>query len=195
MLHAAFALGVAPVPGYGRRARSRATALKVRGSSITRGPPRVSSPTALPADRVYVSVPGLPHPVRAASRDFHPPDGLLRDLPCGLVSSRSRSWGSTLQSLSSRGAVAPSDARCPPDVRAIDPPTARTRRRGVNGPRARITLVRHRKRWRPVPLAFRAFSSPRGLGPVAQRFRPRGGRSSLGLPPLQGPDPPAARDV
>lgn len=43
--------------------------------------------------------PGLPHPVRSVSRASHPPDGLLRNHPCRLVSSDSRSWGSSLQSL------------------------------------------------------------------------------------------------
>jgi hypothetical protein len=72
--------------------------LSARGSSITRGPPRVSSPSALSAGRIYVTGPGVPLPVRSVSRDSHPPDGFLCDPPCGLVSSRWRSWGSTLQS-------------------------------------------------------------------------------------------------
>jgi hypothetical protein len=42
---------------------------------------------------------GLPHPIRSVSRDSHPPDGLLRNHPCQLVSSDWRPWGSSLQSL------------------------------------------------------------------------------------------------
>jgi hypothetical protein len=136
---AAFALGVAPAPGYDRRARSRATAPEARGSSITRDPPRVSPPTALAARRVYVTGPGFPHPVRSASRDSHPPDGLLHDPPYGLVSSRWRSWGSTLQSVTTRGAVTPLDVRCPPDVRDTDPPTAPRSAEACARPRAQRT--------------------------------------------------------
>jgi hypothetical protein len=45
------------------------------------------------------TTPGLPHPVRSVSRGSHPPDGFLRNHPCRLVSSSSRTWGSSLQSL------------------------------------------------------------------------------------------------
>jgi len=83
--------------------------------SSTYGPPRVSSPTALsdgcvhdrfvsacavtPTATFIAAGPGLPHPVRSAFRASHPPDGLLRIHPCRLVSSDSRPWGSSLQSL------------------------------------------------------------------------------------------------
>jgi hypothetical protein len=77
------------------------------GSRAHAVPPGVSSPSAHPGRSVYVAAPGLPHPVRSASRVSHPPDGLLRPDPSGLVSSRSRQRGSTLQSFPlprSRGA-------------------------------------------------------------------------------------------
>lgn len=60
----------------------------------------VWSPTTLPVCGIYAHVPGLPHPVRSAFRVSHPPDGFLPRRPLGLVSCRSRSWGSPLQSLS-----------------------------------------------------------------------------------------------
>lgn len=138
--HAAFAHGVAPVPGYCRRARSRATAPFGRGARASREvlpgfrPLQRSQPVASTLPN-----PGFPRPVRSVSRDSHPPDGFLHDQPCELVSSHWRSWGSTLQSSTSRGAVTPLGARCPPDVRDTDPPTAPRRAEAYAGLQARRT--------------------------------------------------------
>jgi hypothetical protein len=61
--------------------------------------------------------------LRSVSRVSYPPDGFPRSDPSGLVSSRKRSWGcDPSEPCSFRGAVAPLDARCPPDV-AIAGPT------------------------------------------------------------------------
>jgi hypothetical protein len=60
--------------------------------------------------------------LRSASRVSYPPDGFPRSDPSGLVSSRKRSWGCDPPELcSSRGAVAPLDARCPPVVSIAGP--------------------------------------------------------------------------
>jgi len=62
-------------------------------------------------------IPGLPHPVCSVSRVSHPLDGFLPVRPADCFSSRKRSWGCPLQSFVPHSeAVAPFDARNPPDV-------------------------------------------------------------------------------
>jgi len=99
---APFTLRVTPATGFGHRT-SRMSPLARRSS--TYGPPRVSSPSALSDGCVHFrrdsrrAGPGLPPPVRSVSRASHPPDVFLRNHPCRLVSSGSRPWGYSLQSL------------------------------------------------------------------------------------------------
>jgi hypothetical protein len=60
--------------------------------------------------------------LRSAFRVSYPPDGFPRSCPSRLVSSRKRSWGCDPSELcSSRGAVAPLGARCPPVVSIASP--------------------------------------------------------------------------
>jgi len=53
--------------------------------------------------------PGLPHPVRSASRVSHPPDGFLLDDPTGLVSCRSAHGVPPFRAFPSPGAATPLD--------------------------------------------------------------------------------------
>jgi hypothetical protein len=80
--------GVAPSPGYDRRESPRTLRGGATGLERTRCLPRVSSPTAHIGRRIYVTTPGLPHPVRSAFRVPRPPDGSRRPDPPELVSSR-----------------------------------------------------------------------------------------------------------
>jgi len=76
-----------PLQGMTAEHRRVPSATVVAGLERTRCLPRVSTPTAHEGKSVYVATPGLPHPVRSASRVSHPPDGLLRSSPSRLVSS------------------------------------------------------------------------------------------------------------
>jgi hypothetical protein len=94
------ALGVTPSPGHDRQIPPHNTVRLWRTVlEYARCLPGVGSPSAHSARGVYVATPGLPHPVRSASRVSHPPGGLLLHVPSGLVSSRSRPWGSPFRAL------------------------------------------------------------------------------------------------
>jgi hypothetical protein len=180
------ALGVAPPSGYDRPASPRTFRGGATGLERTRCLPRVLTPSVLQGRSVYVTDPGLPHPVRSASRVSHPPGDLLRPDPSGLVSSRWHSRGSALQSLSLSGE--------PWRLSAPDALLTFTYRGPARRPPA---MSSHPDPW------TRCAATPPGSGgsrdrppsgpcspreSVARRrwFRPPEARCSPGLPPLQG---------
>jgi hypothetical protein len=100
---------------------------------------------------VEVHLPGLPHPVRSASRVFHPPDGLLPPAPSG-PEGPVPLMGFTLQSFS------PSQSRTPFGAVALLPFLA-----------SRAPALRTR---RPRCPAAPGLCSPRGSVPDRAEARP-----------------------
>jgi hypothetical protein len=128
--------------------------------------------------------PGLPHPVRSASRVSHPPDGLLLDWPPGLVSCRSAHGVPTLQSLAL--------ARSRDASRRPMPPCRSPQQHGTGGRASPATRnpLHHRPRGTPpnVRTPGGARSRPPAKPAEAARLRgvtPRG--ESVASPPAGGP--------
>jgi hypothetical protein len=95
--------------------------------------PKPNSPLTLmrfhaPTARSIVSplLPGLPHPIRAASRFSQPLSGFLLTTPCGLVSCHWHSWGSPCRVFPSE--AAPSSRRALVALHTAAPDTAHNRR-------------------------------------------------------------------
>jgi hypothetical protein len=132
---------------------------------------------------VEVHLPGLPHPVRSASRVFHPPDGLLPPAPSG-PEGPVPLMGFTLQSFS------PSQSRTPFGAVALLPflasraPALRTRRprcpaaSGLCSPRGSVPLTTEAEgadALLGISRLSRAFPARRGTGfpaPSFLRFSP-----------------------
>jgi hypothetical protein len=112
---------------------------------------------------VEVHLPGLPHPVRSASRVFHPPDGLLPPAPSG-PEGPVPLMGFTLQSFS------PSQSRTPFGAVALLPFLA-----------SRAPALRTR---RPRCPAASGLCSPRGSVPSPRRSG-EGSILSWAFAPLQ----------
>jgi len=183
----AFAHGVAPVPGYGRRARSRCTAHRsARGSSsrevlpgfrpLQRSRPVVSTWLTRGYRTRYVPSPGILTLLTVLSTTcpaglFHPTGALgVRPFRACLLEEPWR--------------LSTPDALLTFPTSTLPPPHATPFRERAAGPdhagSPQVMMEASAARLQGVQLPSRGRS-------VAQRFRPRGGRSSLGLPPLQGP--------